>query len=144
MAPATYPVIWQNIWKTKACRTHAGRRTIYDPADDCVAICRERPNPGQDPFSGHCCAIPCQAVERWHQTLKNHILLENYVLLGDLKTQITAFVGHDNHQRYHESLKNLTPADVYTGRGQTVLLERERTKRKTMKLRRLQHAKSAA
>jgi transposase InsO family protein len=83
-------------------------------------------------------------VERWHQTLKNHILLENYVLLGDLKTQITAFVGHDNHQRYHESLKNLTPADVYTGRGQTVLLERERTKRKTMKLRRLQHAKSAA
>ena len=34
--------------------------------------------------------------------------------------------------------------DVYTGRGHTILLEREKTKRRTMKLRRLQHAKSAA
>ena len=78
------------------------------------------------------------------QTLKTRILLETYFLPGDLKAQIAAVVGHDNHQRYHESLKNLTPADVYTGRGQTILLERERTNRKTMKLRRLQHAKSAA
>ena len=68
-------------------------------------------------------------IERWHQTLKNRILLENYFLPGDLETQIAAFVGHYNHQRYHEGLHNLTPADVYTGRGQTILLERERTKR---------------
>jgi transposase InsO family protein len=83
-------------------------------------------------------------IERWHQTLKNRILLENYFLPGDLEAQIDAFVGHYNHQRYHESLKNLTPADVYTGRGQTILLEREKIKRRTMKLRRLQHAKTAA
>ncbi|MBA4228214.1 MAG: IS3 family transposase [Hyphomonas sp.] len=83
-------------------------------------------------------------IERWHQTLKNRILLENYFLPGDLEAQIDAFVGHYNHQRYHESLKNLTPADVYTGRGQTILLEREKIKRRTMKLRRLQHAQSAA
>ena len=83
-------------------------------------------------------------IERWHQTLKNRILLENYFLPGDLEAQIDAFVGHYNHQRYHESLKNLTPADVYTGRGQTILLEREKIKRRTMKLRRLQHAESAA
>ena len=83
-------------------------------------------------------------IERWHQTLKNRILLENYFLPGDLEAQIDAFVAHYNHQRYHESLKNLTPADVYTGRGQTILLEREKIKRRTMKLRRLQHAQSAA
>ena len=83
-------------------------------------------------------------IARWHQTLKNRILLENYFLPGDLEAHIAAFVGHYNHQRYHESLKNLTPADVYTGRGQTILLEREKTKRRTMKLRRLQHARSAA
>jgi putative transposase len=83
-------------------------------------------------------------IERWHQTLKNRILLENYFLPGDLEAQIDAFVGYYNHQRYHESLNNLTPADVYTGRGQTVLLEREKIKRRTMKLRRLQHAQSAA
>jgi transposase InsO family protein len=83
-------------------------------------------------------------IERWHQTLKNRILLGNDFLPGDLDAQIDAFVGHYNHQRYHESLKNLTPADVYTGRGHTILLEREKIKRKTMKLRRLQHAQSAA
>ena len=33
-------------------------------------------------------------IERWHQTLKNRILLENYFLPGDLETQIAAFVGH--------------------------------------------------
>ena len=83
-------------------------------------------------------------IERWHQTLKNRILLENYFLPGDLKAQIEAFVAHYNHQRYHESLSNLTPADVYFGRGQTILLERERIKRRTFEQRRLQHRKSAA
>jgi putative transposase len=63
---------------------------------------------------------------------------------SSLPDELEAFVGHYNHQRYHESLNNVTPADVYTGRGQTILLEREKTKRRTLKLRRLQHAKSAA
>jgi putative transposase len=83
-------------------------------------------------------------IERWHQTLKNRILLENYYLPGDLETQITAFIEHYNHQRYHESLENLTPADVYFGRGQAILLERARIKRNTITQRRLLHQKIAA
>ncbi len=83
-------------------------------------------------------------IERWHQTLKNRILLEHYYLPGDLEAQIDDFVGHYNHRRYHESLGNLTPADVYFGRGQTILLQRERIKRKTFEHRRLQHQKQAA
>ncbi|SMC14781.1 Integrase core domain protein [Roseovarius aestuarii] len=83
-------------------------------------------------------------IERWHQTLKNRILLENYYLPGDLRHQIDAFVEHYNHQRYHESLQNLAPADVYFGRGQTILEQRERIKRKTIETRRLLHSKSAA
>ena len=83
-------------------------------------------------------------IERWHQTLKNRILLESYYLPGDLEAQIDNFVGHYNHCRYHESLGNLTPADVYFGRGQTVLLNRERIKRDTFEKRRLQHEKQAA
>ena len=83
-------------------------------------------------------------IERWHQTLKNRILLENYFFPEDLRTQIEAFVEHYNHQRYHESLKNLTPADVYFGRGQAILLQRERTKQKTIEKRRLHHRKNAA
>jgi len=83
-------------------------------------------------------------IERWHQTLKNHILLENYFLPGDLKGQIGRFIDHYNNHRYHESLQNLTPADVYFGRGQTILMERERIKQKTIDLRRLQYRNHAA
>ena len=83
-------------------------------------------------------------IERWHQTLKNRILLENYYLPDDLRQQIDAFVDHYNHNRYHESLQNLTPADVYFGRGQTILKQRERIKQKTIETRRLIHRKSAA
>ena len=83
-------------------------------------------------------------IERWHQTLKNRILLENYYLPGDLETQIAAFVDHYNHRRYHESLENLTPADVYFDRGHAILLERARIKRNTITQRRLLHQKIAA
>ncbi len=83
-------------------------------------------------------------IERWHQTLKNRILLENYFLPGDLKGHIEAFVDHYNHQRYHESLNNVTPSDVYFGRAQAILNQRERIKRKTLETRRLQHRKLAA
>jgi transposase InsO family protein len=83
-------------------------------------------------------------IERWHLTLKNRILLENYYLPGELEARIEAFVAHYNHLRYHESIDNLTPADVYFGRGQTILLERERIKRKTIQHRRLHHKTHAA
>jgi len=83
-------------------------------------------------------------IERWHQTLKNRILLENYFLPGDLEAQIEAFVEHYNHQRYHESLNNVTPADAYFGRAPAIIKQRERIKRKTIEYRRLQHRKLAA
>jgi transposase InsO family protein len=83
-------------------------------------------------------------IERWHQTLKNRILLENYYLPGALEQAVSDFVAHYNHLRYHESIANLTPADVYFGRGQTILLERERIKRDTIKARRLHHRGHAA
>ena len=82
--------------------------------------------------------------ERWHQTLKNRILLENYFLPGALEKQIEMFVDHYNHQRYHESLKNLTPADVYFGRAQSILAKRETTKRNTLAKRRLHYQRHAA
>ena len=83
-------------------------------------------------------------IERWHQTLKNRILLENYYQPGHLKAEIDAFVANYNHLRYHESIGNLTPADLYFGRGQTILMERERIKRQTIQNRRLLHHQQAA
>jgi RNA-directed DNA polymerase len=78
-------------------------------------------------------------IERWRQPLKNRILLEHYSLPGDLERPVATFVNHYNHDRFHESLDNLTPADLYSGRGETVLVERERIKRQTIANRRLQH-----
>ena len=97
----------------------------------------------------HVRGAPCHPqtqgkIERWHQTLKNRILLENYFLPGDLEAQIEAFVDDYNRRRYHESIDNLTPADVYFGRGPTILLQRERIKRQTITARRLQHQRQAA
>ena len=83
-------------------------------------------------------------IERWHQTLKNRVLLENYFLPGDLENQIEAFVEHYNNQRYHESLNNVTPADAYFGRAPAIIKQRERIKKQTIEYRRLQHRKIAA
>ena len=73
-------------------------------------------------------------IERWHQTLKNRVLLENYYLPGDLEAGVGAFVEHYNHRRYHESLGNLTPADVYCGRGNAIIERRRKIKDLTIRM----------
>jgi transposase InsO family protein len=78
-------------------------------------------------------------IERWHQTLKNCVLLEHYYLPGDLEQSVGEFVAYYNHQRHHESLSNLTPADVYFGRGESILEERRKIKEQTIQSRRIQH-----
>ncbi len=71
-------------------------------------------------------------------------LTRKYYLPGDLERQIRAFVDYYNNQRYHESLNNVTPADVYFGRDKAILREREKIKKLTIRQRRLQHQKQAA
>ncbi len=83
-------------------------------------------------------------IERGHQTLKNRILIENYYLPGTLEQAILAFIDRDHHRRNHESLANLTPADVYFGRGSDILSERRRIKEHTLKQRRLLNRRQAA
>jgi transposase-like protein len=83
-------------------------------------------------------------IERWHRSLKNRILLENYYLPEELERQINSFVTHYNTRRYHESLNNLTPEDVWLGRGQSILEQRRKIKQKTMKLRKKLYLQSKA
>ena len=83
-------------------------------------------------------------IERWHQALKNRVLLNNHYLPSHLEHDIDEFIAYYNHQRYHESLDNLTPADVYFGRGSAILEKRRKLKNKTLQQRRLQHLKIAA
>jgi len=40
-------------------------------------------------------------IERYHRSMKNILLLDNYYCPDDLKAQIEAFVEYYNHQRYH-------------------------------------------
>ena len=76
--------------------------------------------------------------------MKNRILLENYYLPGELELNIGEFVTYYNNRRYHERLDNLTPADVYFGRGPTILKRRESIKRKTIQQRRRLHQQAIA
>jgi len=78
-------------------------------------------------------------IECWHRSLKNRILLENYYLPEQLQRQIEEFVSYYNTRRYHESLNNLTPQDVWLGRGNTILERRQKIKEKTLKLRKQLH-----
>ena len=74
----------------------------------------------------------------------DRVLLENYFMSSDLERQIKRFEEHYNHERYHESLNNVTPADVYFGRTQSIINRRERIKQKTIEYRRLQYRKAVA
>ena len=75
-------------------------------------------------------------IERWHRSMKNQILLNHYYLPSELEEQLHRFVSYYNHNRYHESIDNLTPADVYYGRGAAILTLRKRIKLNTVALRR--------
>jgi transposase InsO family protein len=78
-------------------------------------------------------------IERYHRSIKNVITLQNYYLPGDLNIAISEFVDYYNNKRYHESLNNLTPADVFYGRSKEIITKREITKWQTMQLRRYQN-----
>ncbi|WP_365297828.1 integrase core domain-containing protein [uncultured Mucilaginibacter sp.] len=45
--------------------------------------------------------------------MKNVVKLDNYYYPSELEEALGKFVEVYNHQRYHESLQNLTPADVF-------------------------------
>ena len=74
-------------------------------------------------------------IERYHRTMKNVVRLEYYYMPWELEKAIAQFVDHYNNHRYHESLDNCTPADVYSGRYKQVLTERQKIKQQTLQMR---------
>jgi hypothetical protein len=87
---------------------------------------------------------PYHPMTRWHQALKNRILLENYYLPGDLENQIETFVADYNHRRYHESIDNLSPADVYLDADKPSCWKEKGSSATPSKLARLLHRRQAA
>jgi len=80
-------------------------------------------------------------IERYHRSMKNIIKLEHYYFPEELKQRLAEFVDYYNNRRYHESLQNVTPSDVYFGRAKSILDQRQITKEKTMRKRRKTHLK---
>lgn len=78
-------------------------------------------------------------IERWHRSMKNQILLNNYYLPSELQEHLQRFITYYNHERYHESINNLTPADVFYGRGAEILEQRKMIKQNTLAMRREIH-----
>ena len=68
--------------------------------------------------------------------MKNVVKVKNYYLPWELERELGGFVQYYNHERVHEALQNLTPADVYQGRGRDILTARERLKKQTLRHRR--------
>ena len=81
-------------------------------------------------------------IERWHRSMKNVVKLQNYYSPSELERAITEWVAYYNNQRYHESLDNVTPADVYFGIDMEVIKKRNKLKEQTMILRRQQYLES--
>ena len=82
-------------------------------------------------------------IERYHRSMKNVVKLENYYYPWQLGKAIADWVQHYNHERYHESLDNVTPSDVYQGRRDDILDQRAIIKSRTMMRRKVQNLRLA-
>lgn len=78
-------------------------------------------------------------IERYHRSMKNVVKLEHYYFPWELENAIAEWVTHYNHERYHESLDNVTPADVYNGRRNEILDRRSMIKSRTLMQRKVQN-----
>jgi putative transposase len=78
-------------------------------------------------------------VERYHRSMKNIVKLQNYYFPWELEQELSRFLDYYYNHRYHESLNNVTPVDVYFGRRSEILTKRDQIKRKTLAMRRKQN-----
>ncbi len=80
-------------------------------------------------------------IERYHRYMKNIVKLHHYYSPSELENAINNWVVYYNNQRYHESLSNVTPSDVYFGREEKILQKRKHTKLITIQKKRQEYLK---
>ena len=73
----------------------------------------------------HLLSAMLEAEDSLLPPLLDKLELNRSRLQQDLQQALAAFVDYYNNHRYHESLNNLTPADVYSERSQQILDERQ-------------------
>ena len=74
-------------------------------------------------------------IERYHRSMKNVIKLNHYFCPSELEKAIDGWVKYYNERRFHESLDNLTPRDVYLGQGEKIKKIREIIKQNSINKR---------
>src|SRR5713226_183366 len=82
-------------------------------------------------------------LERFHETLKARLNLLVYTSPEVLRAAMADFIRFYNHERYHEGIGNVTPADVYDGRREAILRRRAAQKSRTL-ARRVRYNRAAA
>ena len=80
-------------------------------------------------------------IERYHKSLKSKVKLYIYDCPNELKAEVGRFISHYNKKRYHESLGNVTPDDVFYGRREEIIKERDEKRRLTL-IRRKEYNRS--
>ena len=75
--------------------------------------------------------------------MKNVVKLEHYYFPWELEKAIAEWEEHYNHERYHGSLDNVTPADVYYERRNDILNQRAIIKSRTLMKRKVQNLQLA-
>lgn len=73
--------------------------------------------------------------------MKNVVKLDNYYSPKDLEEAIDQVIDYYNNCRVHEALGNITPADVYFGRAEQILQERQQIKLQTIRERQKNYKK---
>jgi RNA-directed DNA polymerase len=71
-------------------------------------------------------------LERFHETLKARLNLLVFTSPEALRAAMAEFIKFYNHQRYHEGIGNVTPADAYDGRREEILKKRKEQKQQTL------------
>ena len=64
--------------------------------------------------------------------MKSVVKLNVYSCPTELKVEVDKFINFYNKDRYHESLGNVTPDDVFYGRREKIIKEREEKRRRTI------------
>ena len=83
-------------------------------------------------------------IERYHRSMKNRILLENYYLPGQLEQSIGEFVEYYNNRPLPREPGQPDAGRRLLRRGPAILKRRETIKRKTIEQRRRLHQQAIA